>query len=147
MKRFWTTVSGVLLLGCVVSFLFTVEAAIQDSFWNELAQGNMAEIAASNLALQRAQSEQVRQFAQQMVTDHTAAASEMQTLAAGKNVTLPTAMSTKQQSDMDKLGGRTGADFDRDYMKMMVKDHERMAKMLDRESTRNTDADVKAFAA
>ena len=147
MKQFWTAVLTVLLMGGVVTFLFTAEATMQDDNLAEIARGNMAEIEASNLALQRAQNEQVRQFAQQMVTDHTAASNELQSLATSKNLTIPTAITDKQRSDMTKLGGQSGADFDRDYMKMMVKDHDRMAKMLAREAERNADADVKAFAA
>src|SRR5215213_6840458 len=137
MKRFWMTMCGVLVWGGLVSLLFTVEATQDNGFWNEIAQGNMAEIAAGNLALQRSQNEQVRQFATQMVADHTAAGTEFQSLAAGKNVTLATGVTTKQQSDMDKLGAKSGADFDRDFMKMMVKDHDRMSKLLQRESERN----------
>ena len=147
MKKFWMTVSGLFVLSGFVSFLFTAEGAEQDNFWAEIARGNLAEIEASNLALQRAQSEQVKQFAQQMVTDHTAAGTELQTLAASKNVTLPTAVSAGHRTSIDRMGARTGNDFDRDYMRMMVNDHERMVRLLQRESERNADADVKAFAA
>jgi putative membrane protein len=146
MKKFWTAVSTVLFMGGAVTFLFTAEAAMQNDSLAEIARGNMAEIEASNLALQHAQNEQVRQFAQQMVTDHTAAGNELQSVASSKNLTLPAAITDKQKSDMTKLGGLSGADFDREYMKMMVKDHDRMAKLLAREAERNTDADVKAFA-
>ena len=147
MKKFWTAVIGVSMMCGVMSFLFTTEATMQDNSLAEIVQGNMAEIMASNLALQNSQNEQVRQFAQQMVTDHTAVSTELQTLATSKSLTLPSAASEKQASEIQKLGARTGADFDRDYMKMMVKDHDRMAKLLSREAERNADADVKAFAA
>jgi putative membrane protein len=147
MKRFWITVVALALLGNAMSVLITSEAASQDSFWTEVAQGNMTEVAAGNLAATHSQNDQVKQFAQQMVTDQTAAGTELQTLASSKNVTLPAAVSTKQQSELDKLGSKNGADFDRDFMKMMVKDHDKMAKLLDRESKQNTDADIKAFAA
>ena len=147
MKRFWTTVTGLLMLGSFMTFLVTTEAALQDSFWSEAAQGNIAEIAAANAALQRAQNEQVKQFAQQMVTEHTAMGDELRTLATSKSATLPTTLDAKHQADIDKLNGRSGTDFDRDFMRMMVRDHDRMAKLLSREAERNADADIKAFAA
>ena len=147
MKRFLMTLGGVSLLTVAMTFVMTVGATVQETFWNEIATGNMAEIAAGNLALQKAQSEQVKQFAQQMVTDHTAAGAELQTLAASKNVTLPSAITAKQQAEMDKLGARSGADFDREFMKMMVRDHDKMAKLLSREGDRNSDAEVKQFVA
>ncbi|HVF31295.1 MAG TPA: DUF4142 domain-containing protein, partial [Pyrinomonadaceae bacterium] len=129
------------------TFLVTVDAAVQDNFWTEAAMANMTEIAAANVALQRSQNERVKEFAQHMVTEHTAMGTELQSLAAGKNATLPTTLDSKHQSSIEKLGAKTGADFDRDFMKMMVSDHQKMARMLEREAERNSDADVKAFAA
>lgn len=147
MRKFLFSIGTVTALGVVVSFLVTVHAINQESFWNDAARGNMAEIMASEMALQKSQNESVRQFAQQMVTDHTAASTELQSLAAGKSVTLPTATSTKQKSAIDKLGEKSGADFDSAYMKMMVKDHENMVKMFQKQAESGSDADAKSFAA
>jgi putative membrane protein len=82
-----------------------------------------------------------------MVTDHTAANTELTQLAAGKKVTLPTALDAKHQAMVDKLSKLTGADFDREYMKMMVNDHEKAVKMFQDQSQKGTDADAKSFAA
>ena len=41
----------------------------------------------------------------------------------------------------------SGMDFDKAFMKQMVKDHEAAVKLFTRESERGTDADTKAFAA
>src|SRR5215204_3828966 len=123
------------------------QASNQDSFMTEAAQSGMAEVMLGNLALQKSQNEQVRSFAQQVVTDHTAANTELTTLAASKNVTLPTAVSSKHRSAGGKLNGMSGTDFDKAFMKQMVKDHEAAVKLFSRESDRGTDADTKAFAA
>lgn len=148
MKTIWTSIGGTFVLCCLAAFLFTAEAGMQNNnFWTEAAQGGMAEVAMGNLAAQKAQMAEVKQFGQQMVTDHTAANDELMKLAAGKNVTLPTAMSEKHQEAMAKLNGMSGMEFDREYMKMQVKDHEKMVKLFQRESERGTDADSKAFAA
>jgi putative membrane protein len=123
------------------------QASNQDSFIRDAAQSGMAEVMLGNLALQKATNEQVKSFAQQMVTDHTAANEELKTLAAGKNVTLPAELSSKHRNAIDKLNGLSGMDFDKAFMKQMVKDHESAVKMFQRESERGTDADTKAFAA
>jgi putative membrane protein len=123
------------------------QASNQDSFYTEAAQSGMAEVALGNLALQKSTSDQIKTFAQQMVTDHTAANQELTSLAAGKNVTLPTEMDAKHKSAMDKLSAMSGTDFDKAFMKQMVKDHEAAVKLFQRESDRGTDADSKAFAA
>ena len=139
---------GLSVLGLVTAFIFTAKAEMQaNSFWTEAAQGGLAEVALSNAALQHAQSTPVKEFAQQMVTDHTAANQELTQLASTKSVTIPTALTEKQQRDLDKLNGRSGADFDREYMKKMVADHEKMVRLFQREAERNADNDVKTFAA
>jgi putative membrane protein len=131
---------------CTVSLL-TFRAELADDFMGDVARGNIAEIALSQLAADRAQNEAVKQFAQMMVTDHSAAATELQTLATSKSYTLPTAMDQKHQSALTKLQGRSGADFDREYMKQMVSDHEKMVSILQKQADKGTDADQKAFAA
>jgi putative membrane protein len=40
----------------------------------------------------------------------------------------------------------TGADFDREYGKMMLSDHRKDVSEFEKQSTRGTDADLKAFA-
>lgn len=147
MKKFLLSIGTVTMLGVVVSFLVTVQAINQESFWSDAARGSMAEIMASEMALQKSQNESVRQFAQQMITDHTAASTELKSLASGKSVTLPDETSTKQKSAIDKLGQKSGADFDSAYMKMMVKDHENMVKMFQKQAEGGTDDDAKSFAA
>ena len=148
MRKISTVICGWAILGLAAAFIFTAEAEMQtDSFWTQAAQGGLAEVAFSNAALTRAQSPQVKEFAQQMVTDHTAVGRELTQLASTKKVTIPTALSEKQQRDLDKLNGRSGADFDREYMKIMVADHEKMVRLFQREAERNADNDVKTFAA
>ena len=147
MKR---TITRTVVLAPALVFsvsLMTMRAQLADDFVGDLARGNMAEISLSQMALERSQNESVKQFAQMMVTDHTAAGTELQTLATSKNITLPTAMDQKHQSAMTKLGGESGSAFDRDYMKQMVNDHEKTLSLLQKQADKGTDADLKAFAA
>lgn len=120
--------------------------AFQTGFYTQAAESGMAEVMLGNLALQKTQNEQIRQFAQQMVTDHTNANNELKQLAESKNITLPSAVSSKQQSAYDKLNGMNGMDFDKAFMKQMVKDHENAVKLFRKQSEKGEDADAKAFA-
>lgn len=130
-----------------VSVAWTAYAFQDKNFWNEAAQSGMAEVALGNLGQQKAQNEKVKEFADQMVKDHSAVNDELKSIASGKNVTLPTAVSAKQKATYDKLNGLSGADFDREFMKVMVKDHEAAVKLFDKQSKTDADADAKAFAA
>jgi putative membrane protein len=55
-------------------------------------------------------------------------------------------MYTTHQEKLNRLRQRTGADFDREYMKMMVEDHEKAISLFER-AAQNKDAEVKDFAA
>jgi putative membrane protein len=55
-------------------------------------------------------------------------------------------MHRKHQSLKDQLSKLSGAEFDRAYMRQMVKDHEDAVKLFQRESTRGKDAELKAWA-
>ena len=53
----------------------------------------------------------------------------------------------KAHATTDKLSKLSGADFDREYMDMMVKDHTKDVKEFEDASTKAKDADIKAWAA
>jgi putative membrane protein len=82
-----------------------------------------------------------------MIDDHTKANSELTRLAGQKNVTLPQEVNSDQKSEMDKLSKLTGADFDKEYIQYMVKDHEEDVAEFQKQANDGTDGDVKAFAA
>ena len=148
MKAIRTSICSALVLCCAAAFLWTAEAEMQDKdFFAQAAEGSLAEVALGNLALQKAQSEAVKQFAQQMVTDHTQANQELTQLATTKGITVPTALSEKMQREVTELNAEPAASFDREYMELMVKDHEQDVRMFQRQAERGTDADAKAFAA
>ena len=62
-------------------------------------EGSMAEVELGQLAADKASNAKVKEFGQRMVTDHGKAGDELKTLAASKNITLPTAINAKQQGD------------------------------------------------
>lgn len=148
MRAIRTSIYSAMVLCCAAAFMWTAEAEMQNNdFWTEAAQMSMAEVALSNVAVQKAQSDAVRQFAQQMVTEHTQANQELMTAAQAKGVTIPTELPANRQRDVTKLNGEEASGFDREYMQMMVKDHEKSVKLFERQAQRGTDADAKAWAA
>lgn len=112
------------------------------------AMGGMAEVETARLALQKASSDEVKQYAQKMIDDHTAANAELMQIASTKGITLPTAPDAKHRAMMAKMEKLSGAAFDREYIMMAGhKDHQKMEKLFRDESMRGRDADLKAFAA
>jgi len=116
-------------------------------FVMEAARGGMAEVELGQLASQKAQSDQVKQFAQRMVQDHGKANDELKSLAQQKNITLPTELDAKHKATHDRLSKLSGAQFDRAYMQDMLQDHRKDVNDFRKESQSGKDPDVKAFAA
>lgn len=115
-------------------------------FMMKAAIGGMEEVQLGRMAAQKGASNDVKQFGQRMVDDHSRANTELMSLASQKNVTLPTALDQQHQDDVDRLTKLSGAAFDREYMTMMVKDHIEDVAEFQREAASGSDADLKAWA-
>ena len=116
-------------------------------FVEEAAEGGQMEVELGRLAQQKASNDAVKQFGQRMATDHAKAGQELAQLAAGKGVELPKQPERKSQMEKDRLSKANGAAFDREYVKMMVKDHEKDVAAFKRASQQAQDPDLKAWAA
>jgi putative membrane protein len=91
---------------------------------------NMAEIQLGQLAVERAQDPQVKQFAQTMIDDHTKAQEQLKNVASSQNIPVPSSIDSKHQKLHDKLAKLQGAEFDRAYMDAMVDGHKDAEKLL-----------------
>ncbi len=81
------------------------------AFVQQAARGGLAEVALSKLAVDSANSPQVKQFARKMVTDHSENNRQLATIAARENIRLPTEMDSEHMQLRDKLGALHGAAF------------------------------------
>ena len=111
------------------------------------AMGGMAEVEMGRLAAQKGASEDVRQFGQRMVDDHTKANEELMRVVSSKGMTPPPTLDAKHQSAMRKMSSLSGEKFDREYARMMVADHKKTVGEFQKEAGRGADPDLKAFAA
>lgn len=84
------------------------------SFMKTAMEGDMAEIQLAQLAQQKASSDQVKQFAQRMIDDHTKLDAQMKPMAQQFGVEAPTDLSAKHKSVQSKLQGLSGAKFDQE---------------------------------
>ncbi|MGI9107891.1 MAG: DUF4142 domain-containing protein [Pyrinomonadaceae bacterium] len=112
------------------------------------AMGGMAEVEMARVALTKASSDSVKQYAQKMIDDHTKANEELMGIATSKGINVAPAPDAKMQAMMMKMEKLSGAEFDREYIKNAGnKDHMKMEKLFRDESAKGKDADLKAFAA
>jgi putative membrane protein len=116
-------------------------AALSDkdkSFMKEAAQGGMMEVEMGKMAQQKGKSADVKKIGGTMVADHTKANNELMAIAKKKGVDL-----SKEKPKSHSMGD---ANFDKEYIDMMVKDHEKDLSAFQAEAKNGSDADVKGFA-
>jgi putative membrane protein len=131
----------------LVMTLISCSSPDSTKFSSAAAQGGLSEVELGRLAVQRGSNPAVKSFGQRMIEDHSRANDELKAIATKKNIDLPKDLNSDQKSMMDKLSKLSGAEFDKEYMSDMVKDHEADAKEFENQANKGTDADIKAFAA
>ena len=115
-------------------------------FVKDALLGGMTEVELGKVALERASSDPVKQFAQKMIDDHSKANEDLKQLASKENINVPDSLDSKHQSRVEKLSKLSGADFDRAYIKDQLKDHQQDVQEFQQEAQRGSDPDVKSFA-
>lgn len=93
-------------------------------FVNKMLADGTAEVELGRMASERAVNPDVKRFAQMMVTDHSKAGADLKQIATMYNVEMTPANEDKHKDLMDRLAKLRGAQFDKEYMKAMVDDHE-----------------------
>jgi putative membrane protein len=117
-----------------------------DSFLKMAAQGNVAEIALGQLALQNAESAEVKQFGAKIIQDHQQASQEVQQLASKAGIQLPSQISQEQKTRQVELAQLSGHSFDLAYMQYMLKDHRKEVKQFEQTAQHLQHPAVKTWA-
>lgn len=118
------------------------------AFLKSAAEAGHMEVQGSQLALQKSANADVKQFAQQMVDDHTKAGQAVASLALSKGLTVPAEATLVQKGKLKVLEARDGASFDRHYAESVgVAAHKDTIKLFEKAAKESDDADVKALAA
>jgi putative membrane protein len=92
---------------------------------------NTAEIQLGELAAERAQNPQVKQFARTMVEAHNEVLGELKQLAARENIPVADGANDEHRELHTRLSKLSGAEFDREYLDAMVEAHDDTLEMLD----------------
>jgi putative membrane protein len=141
--RFLLAVFSTFLIG--MSFAAQTLTTDEQTFVQKAAAGNQAEIKLSQLALERATSSEIKQFAQTMVTDHTKSSSLLKPIASDNGLVLPEKPEPQAEENLKRLEGQSGVAFDKTYVEIMVKDHEEMLHAFEAEAAKAADSKLKDF--
>jgi putative membrane protein len=119
----------------------TTSTHAERAFMKKAAKAGMKEIAISQAVLDHLANPQLKEFARQMITDHTNANNQLLALAQQKGVEIP----PKDEASLTEGWSEKTGDVDRKYIDVMVSDHEEAVKLFEKAS-QSSDADVAAFA-
>ncbi|HEX3472066.1 MAG TPA: DUF4142 domain-containing protein [Silvibacterium sp.] len=122
-------------------------SGMQDkAFVRSALEGGMAEVQLGQLAAEKGSSDDVKQFGQQMVADHTKMGDQMKQVAQQLGVTPPASVSKKDKELMAKLQNLSGPQFDNAYIVAMVKDHKKDAEDFKTEAQQSQNPAVQQVA-
>ena len=138
---------------CIAVIFFTIGAKASDStqsFIENATVGNQFEISAGRLALQNSISDDVKQFAQQMVDDHTDIGDQLKSVISSsvqdeKQPTPP--LDDKHQKILDDLQKASTKDFDKKYIKSQADAHSDAVSLFKDYADSGKDKALKDFAA
>lgn len=160
MKRYLTSTTLILLIGCVAMAVVafgqaglgndtTKSSSLSSAdkhFVSETAEGGLAEVELGKLAQDKASSQEVKDFAQKMVEDHSKANDKLKETAQKVGASLPDHLSAMQLAEKTKLSAYSGEHFDRAYMSAMVKYHRQDVAAFRREAASGGNEEIKSFA-
>jgi putative membrane protein len=118
-------------------------------FVNAAAISDMYEVTAGKIAVQRAQSPAVKDFAQKMVDAHTETTNKLKGILAGNNisVTPPAHVDDRRQGMLDNLRGAKAQDFDHRYISQQIAAHKEADILMRGYAKDGDNAAIKDFAA
>ncbi len=116
-----------------------------DQFVVAQLDGNTAEIQAGQLALKNSHNQDVRQFAEKMITDHSYAQSTLEQIAGVHHIQIPTMLTEQDRNMLDRLAKLEGSAFDRAYVGDMVRAHAMMVEQLNAQLVHGEDQHINAW--
>lgn len=130
------------------SAALAAQAPITEDFVKTVAISDMFEIQSGQLAAEKAQNGDVKSFGQEMVDDHSKTSDELKELIKDEEikVELPAKLDDEHQAKFDKLKGLSGNQFDKTYVQMQVKAHEKAVSLFEAYATAGENDDLKDWA-
>lgn len=105
-------------------------SAAEKQFVQRMMMSNATEIQLGKLGSEKASNDEVKKFAQMMVTHHTQANEDLMPLAKQHGLEQPAKLDAKHQALADRLAKLSGAAFDREFMTAMVTSHRQTVQQV-----------------
>ncbi|NMG05562.1 DUF4142 domain-containing protein [Brasilonema sp. UFV-L1] len=120
--------------------------ALDKEFMTKAAQSDQTEIQTSQLALKRSQNQEVKNYAQRMIKEHTDSSQQLKQIAKKKSFTLPKDIGPENKALLTKLTKLNGKMFDQAYMEGQLQAHTKTLADYQNYLTQGQDSELNAFA-
>ena len=116
-------------------------------FLETIGQSTLGEVALGKLAAQKGTTPAVRLFGRWMASTDGLANRQLATMIEEMHgPTLPTTLTAEQQAELQKMQALSGAEFDRQYVQMMVPGHNVEIALFQKEAQDGQKPSVRNFA-
>jgi putative membrane protein len=150
-KNFSMLLGATLVIGLSASSIaFADTAALSkgdQAFVAKVSQGGMFEVAASKVAEDKAQAQDVKDQANTEVHDHELVGSKLKSIASSNGDDFPTDLNADFTARVAKLNALSGKAFDNAYIAEMKTIHAKDGAAFANEAKTGQNAELKAFAA
>jgi len=116
---------------------------VDRAFLIKNAQGSVSDLAHGEAGTERASTNELRQFAIQIVEDHSRLNMQLYQLAQKKGLALPVVMEDKDRDELQTLVQKQGTDFDRAFLQAEVRINTEDVRDGDKELSVTQDPDVR----
>ena len=118
-------------------------------FMKKAARFSLYEVAAGKIAIEKGQSEPVKQFGRDVVEDHSKAGAEFKRIVQAGNIKaeMPTKPNKNQRESIGALNAATPENFDKTFADQQIKALERAVEIFEGYAEGGDDAALKQFAA
>ena len=117
-----------------------------NEFVNKAGSGSMKEAKLGQIAAQRANSAEVKEYGRTLHKDHSKAADELRKIAKSDNLDFPSSLSAKDQEKVEEFQGIEKSSFDKKFVEDMIKDHEKDIREFEDAAKNNDNEDVREWA-
>lgn len=129
----------------------TALAQVDRDFVDTASRDGAVEVELGKLVLEKAKKSSVKDFAQKMVDQHTAANEELASLCKTRGIEMPAANQTAAdeaaKAARAELEPLAAAKLEKTYAEKMVEDHRKAVELFRKQSTEGQDPELRAWAA
>lgn len=117
-----------------------------EQFVRSAAEASMSQVDLGKLAEQRAQSPEVKKFAQTMLEDHSKMTEQLKQIGSSEGINLPTSVSRTDANEHRRLQTESGPSFDKSYAQQVYSELQRQITEFKRGASSATKPSLKDYA-